>query len=679
MSWGVDVAEGDGERRPTGAHTGTPPVFISYASPDATVANALVAALERQGLKCWISPRNVVPGVLYADEIVRAINDAEIVVVVLSEHAIASPHVGKEIERASSKRRRIIAFHTDSAPLTRALEYFLSESQWIDVSTGGTESGITKLVEAIRCHVDSPIPIVSDVPSDPQLGRKTAVPHTRWIATGAAVLLLALTSLAVDRFWRAKHVAEEKPSTAVAPGFSSVRANSVISVRSVAVLPFTDMSERKDQEYFGDGMAEEILEILARIPQLKVIGRTSSFQFKRHSGDLHTIGEQLGAAYVVEGSVRTGGSRIRVAAQLIDTRSGTQVWADSYDRERGDVLSLQGQIASAIARSLQLVVAADDSQSLRQLQNPEAYTLYLRGRSAYDRGTQGVREAQSNFEQVLALEPNFSRAAEGVALTRLALISNGEVTSQAGWPPAVKAAEATLRLDPKSAFAHLILGLKLATYDYDWAGATAELEAALAAKSRDPIVLYNSAWLAFDVGRYEDAVRLQDASLSLDPLNPDSLQNGAIIHYMMRHLDVAERAFRKGLEISPTFDGNHRYLGKILLLRGRPKEALKEMEAETPSLRDVGLALVYYALGRRRESDAALAHAKRAGGELNPVSIAVVYAYRRESDQAFEWLQKSIDTRDLSLVHTLAYEPLLESLRADSRYAALLRRMRLPE
>ena len=674
------MAEGGGEEQATKADSGTSTVFISYASEDAAVTNTLVAALERQGLKCWIAPRDVVPGALYADEIVRAINEAGVVVVVLSKQAIASPHVGKEIERASSKGRRIIAFHTDAAPLTRALEYFLSESQWIDVGTGGTESAVTKLVEAVRRHLDSSSLSGSSVPSDPRLTRKSAGPRKTWMVAGATVLFLALTTLVVDRFWLSKRAAEETSRAAVAPAAPvRVRATSVISEQSVAVLPFTDLSEKKDQQYFADGMAEEIVDILARIPQLKVIGRTSSFQFKGHAGELHAIGEKLGAAYVVEGSVRTGGSRIRVAVQLIDTRSGTQVWADSYDREPGDVLSVQGQIASAIARSLQLVVAAGDAQSLRQLQNPEAYALYLRGRSAYDRGTEGLREAQSDFEQVLALEPTFSRAAEAVALTRLALIGSGVVTSQVGWPPAVQAAETTLRLDPKSAFAHLILGLKLATYDYDWAGATAQLEAALATKSRDPIVLYNSAWLAFDVGRYEEAMHLQDASLSLDPLNPDSLQNGAIIQYMLGHLDAAERAFRKGLEVSPTFDGNHRYLGRILLLRGQPKEALNEMETEKPGLRDVGLALVYHALGRRQESDAALARAKRGGGDSDEVSIAVAYAYRREPDQAFEWLEKAFTSRDLSLVHTLAHDPLLASVREDARYSALLRKMKLPD
>jgi TolB-like protein len=678
----LDMAEGGGGKEATGAapeapealraNAGIPDIFISYASQDASVADAVVRALERAGLKCWISPRDVIPGALYADEIVRAINEAKVVVLILSEQSVASPHVGKEIERASSKRRRIVALRTDSASLTRAFEYFLSESQWIDVGSGGMEAAAARLVDAVRRHLAPASAIEPSVaPQRRTLDRESATPRRRLILMASATLLaMVLAYFVVEKSWLSKHSTADQQSTGTAR---------VVNDKSIAVLPFADLSEKKDQEYFADGMAEEIQNLLTKIPGLRVFGRTSSFQFKGHTEDLHAIGEKLGTAYVVEGSVRRGGSRIRVTAQLFDSRSGIQLWAESYDREFGDVLALQDQIATNIARALQLAVATDDAQLLRQLKNPEAYALYLRGRSAYDRGEEGLREAQANFEQVLALEPTFSRAAEALALTDLGLIGDSVVTSGIGWPHAVSAAKLALRLDSRSAFAHVILGLKLATYDYDWAGAAAELDAALATKSRDPVVLYNSAWLAFDVGRYEDAVRLEDASLALDPLNPDSLQNGAITHYMLGHLDVAERAFRKSLEVSPTFAGSHGFLGKILLVRGQPREALKEMEAELSSERDADLALVYHALGRRSESDAALARAKDARREFDPIDIAVVHAYRGEVGQAFEWLDKAIAARDITLVHTLAHEPLLASLRADPRYSALLHKMQLPE
>jgi TolB-like protein/Flp pilus assembly protein TadD len=477
---------------------------------------------------------------------------------------------------------------------------------------------------------------------------------------------LGLGLFVANKAWFSQHVADSRPTTDAAR---------VVSDRSIAVLPFADMSEKQDQGYFADGMAEEMVDILARIPQLKVIGRASSFQFKGQTEDLRTIGERLGAAYIVRGSVRKGGSRIRVTAQLFDTGSGTQLWAESYDREFGDVLVLQDQIANNIARALQLAVVADDTQMLRRLKSPEAYTLYLHGRSAYDRGA--LREAQANFEQVLELEPAFSRAAEALALTHLSQIGSAAIENETGWQRAVSAARLALRLDPKSAVAHAILGLKLATFDYDRPGALVELQAALATKTRDPIALYNCSWLAFDLGQYDEAVRLQEASLSLDPFNPDALQNGAIIQYLLGHFDDAERDFRRSLAVSPTFSSSHRYLGQILLLRGQPEDALREMELEQPDGRDFGLALAYHALGRKVESDAALARVRNAGADLQATSIAIVHAYRGEIDQAFEWLNRSVAVRNTDLGYKLESEPMLAPLRADPRYRELLHKMRL--
>ncbi|MGC2031998.1 MAG: TIR domain-containing protein, partial [Steroidobacteraceae bacterium] len=227
-------------------------VFVSYASQDAAIADAVVENLERQGIKCWIAPRDVTPGSQYADEIVGAINDAKIVVLVLSEHAVASSHVGKEIERASSKRRRIITFRTDAAALTRSFEYFLSESQWIDVAAFGMPGALAKLTQAVGQGL-SPSSWVS-----PGLGgearnladrkRKSSyLMIKRAVAAAVFLVVAAIVVGVVVRYWPSKQGNAQAPTAAV------------ISEKSIAVLPFADMSQKKDQEYFGDGMAEEIL------------------------------------------------------------------------------------------------------------------------------------------------------------------------------------------------------------------------------------------------------------------------------------------------------------------------------------------------------------------------------------------------------------------------------------
>lgn len=456
-------------------------------------------------------------------------------------------------------------------------------------------------------------------------------------------------------------------------------AQAAIPERSIAVLPFDDMSERRDQEYFADGMAEEVLDMLARIPQLKVIARTSSFQFKGRNVDLRDIGARLGATYIVQGSVRKVGSRIRVTSQLIDVQSGTHLWVGTYDREFDDILNVQDQIAANIGRALQIVVVSDDTRP-RHLRSPEAYTFYLRGRAALDLGDEsGLREAVSHFEQALALDSNFPRAAELLALSHLGLLGNVAVPVDIGWPKAAEAARTALRLDPNSALAHAILGLQYATYHYDWKAAARELDQALAMKPRDSVALYNLSWLAFDLGRHDEAVSLSEASLSIDPLNPDSCQNSAYIYYLIGKLDAAERDARRSMSISPSFTGNRKLLGQIMLLRNQPQKALEEFEQEHSGTRDVGLALGFYALGRRAESDAALERAIRGMGSLVPVDIAAVHAYRGETALAFEWLEKAVAAKDIALGHKFRDEPKLAPLRKDPRYKALLRKMNLPD
>ncbi len=321
-------------------------VFVSYASQDAAVAQKACSALEAAGFRCWIAPRDVVPGTLYADGIVGAIDESRILVLILSKDAVASAHVGKELERATSKRHPIIALRLDTAPLTRAFEYFLNESQWIEVGAGmrtlrsrnSSERSGSIWRRGLRLHRLTRIKHLRFI------GRRRRPRRTVGDRSRRRRGLAGWWLISWYKAWRSKH--ETTASTAV------------ISDKSIAVLPFTDMSEKKDQEYFADGMAEEIIDLLVKIPGLKVISRTSSFQFKGKTEDLRSIGTQLGVAYVLEGSVRKSGDHLRVTAQLIDSRDGTHLWSQTYDRDLSDVLKMQDEIAIALVRALQIEVSA---------------------------------------------------------------------------------------------------------------------------------------------------------------------------------------------------------------------------------------------------------------------------------------------------------------------------------
>ena len=244
--------------------------FVSYASHDATVAHSIVEALEKRGLRCWIAPRDVTPGSHYADHIMSAISRAKVLVLVLSDSALASKHVGKEVERASSKGRPIIALRTDATPLTPAFEYFLSESQWIDVGAGGVAAVAAKLVEAVRSHADSAV-LTGPVTAPAAAGHSEALRLRPWMISAVAVVFAVVFGyLVVDKFWPSKPVASEQTSV-VAPGApATTPVVPAISEKSIAVLPFEDLSEKKDQEYFADGMTEEIINLLTKVPDLRV-------------------------------------------------------------------------------------------------------------------------------------------------------------------------------------------------------------------------------------------------------------------------------------------------------------------------------------------------------------------------------------------------------------------------
>jgi TolB-like protein/Flp pilus assembly protein TadD len=651
----------------------TSDVFVSYASQDAGIADTVVKNLERQGITCWIAPRDVTPGSQYADEIVGAINGAKILVLVLSQHAIESPHVGKEIERASSKRRRVIALRTDAAALTRSFEYFLSASQWIDVAALGMPGALAKLTQAVgqslapSSWVSPGLGVDAKNPAD-RKRKPRYLTFQRVFANAVFLIVAAIVIGVVLRYWPSKQGNAQAPTVAA------------ISDKSIAVLPFADMSQKKDQEYFGDGMAEEILDLLAKIPGLTVIGRTSSFQFKGKNEDLRKIGAELNAAYVLEGSVRNSGDQVRITAQLINTRTGTHEWSETYDRPIGDVLKMQDAIAAAVARELQLTVVPDYVNTRPAAKDMEVYDLYLRGRHAFDRHEkESLDEAASLFQQALGRDPTFADAAVWLAWTRLAQGQFGFLPSADAFEGARRGAMTALRLDPKRADAHAVLGAVHTIYDWDWAAAGREFHqvAEFAPNSMD--ALYGEEQLSLAFGRWDDALQYIKAAIARDPLDPDGFYLLSGLQECRGHLPEAEAAMRRVLEIRPTYSYARYYLGLVLLARGDRSAALIEMQREaTEDGKQQGLAIIYHALGRKAEADAALAGMLKDQGDRNAVGIADVYALRGESDEALHWLERAYTQKDAEL-YVVKSEAELQNVRSDPRFKVFLKKMNLPE
>jgi TolB-like protein/cytochrome c-type biogenesis protein CcmH/NrfG len=641
-------------------------VFISYASHDVALAQKVCSALEAAEFPCWIAPRNVVPGTMYADGIVHAIDDSSILVLILSEQAVASAHVGREIERAVSKRHPVVALRIDAAPLTAAFEYFLNQSQWIE--GGGSDAAIVQLVGAVGQHLSPGTAGSPNNANQPSVVHpKVKTPRRLWVIAAVVVAIALAGGYFLDSVRRSKH--------------ATMASTAVISDKSIAVLPFTDMSEKKDQEYFADGMAEEIIDLLVKVPGLKVISRTSSFQFKGKTQDLRSIATELGVAFVLEGSVRKSGDHLRVTVQLINSRDGTQLWSQTYDRDLSDVLKMQDEIALALVRALQIEVGAGWG-SRPALRNTEAYTLYLQGLHAVDRfDPQGFEQAVSDFQRAIALDPSSTESEVALGNAYFNLGMYGVMPSAVAFEKARLATERALKLDPNLALAHAQLGDIHRAYDWDWPAADREVKKAMALAPNDGDISFYAAVQSFGMNRCDDALEQINASLAQDPLGAFRYLVLGQIQSCRGRLDEAEEAMRRGVELSPTSAANHYFLGQLLLARGKPEAALTEMlkEPQYNPVRSGGLAMAYFALGRNADSNAALAQMLSNAADRYPFQIAQVYAFRGEADEAFKWLERAYAHKDGGGLPIIKSDPVFKKFESDPRYKAFLKKMNLAE
>ncbi len=450
--------------------------------------------------------------------------------------------------------------------------------------------------------------------------------------------------------------------------------------RSIAVLPFVNMSGDKDNEYFSDGLAEELLNVLAKMPELRVTGRTSSFQFKARNEDLRTIGQKLNVATLLEGSVRKAGNRVRITAQLVNAADGFHLWSETYDRELDDIFAVQDEISRSVGKALKVTLLGEGPRpSGSRGGNVEAFNLYLQGKHFAAPGDpSGLQKAIDYYEQALRRDDKYALPWVGLSAAHIGQADNAEISVEEGYGKARQEIERALEFDPNLAVAHAILGEIKAVHDWDWKGADASLERALELGPGSPDVLWRAALLARALGRYDDALSLLRKAAALDPLSGETHNLLGKTALAAGHLDEADAAFRKHMELH-SHGGIAVNLGLVALARSQPQAALQEMERETsPFRRRFGLALAYHAVGRKGEADAALAELVEKDHATMAYQIAEAYAFRGEADKAFEWLERSYAQRDQGLTYFLKGDPLLKNLETDPRYEEFLKKMLLP-
>jgi TolB-like protein/DNA-binding winged helix-turn-helix (wHTH) protein/Flp pilus assembly protein TadD len=452
---------------------------------------------------------------------------------------------------------------------------------------------------------------------------------------------------------------------------------------SIVVLPFTNLTPGKDQEYFSDGLADELITDLTKIPGLKVVGRSSAFQFKGKNEDPRSVGHKLGVANVLEGSVRKEGNRVRITASLTKVNDGFQLWSETYDREITHIFAAQDEIAGAVTEALQVkllsATSAKGSAGSRST-NPEAYQAYLQGQYFAARGQdkEDLATALSYADQAVKLDPSYApawaqRSQILETMARIALIDNTD-----GFRRARDSAEKAIALDPKLATGYVALGLVQINHDWDWEGADASLKKAALLAPGSATVLGNRAYLTRSLGRVEEAVALYRNAIALDPLRANFHLALAYELYFLGRYEEAQAALQKAQELNPQLSSLHLTRGQILLAEGRQQEAMAEVEKETGDWEKLsGESLAYYALGRREESDKALKRLIVTHQNDCAYQIAEVYAYRGEVDKAFEWLDRAYQQRDPGAPE-LKTSPLMKNLRQDARYSELLKKMRLP-
>ncbi len=450
--------------------------------------------------------------------------------------------------------------------------------------------------------------------------------------------------------------------------------------KSIAVLPFVNMSSDKEQEYFSDGMSEELLNLLSQVPDLKVIARTSSFAFKGQNIEIAKIAKRLNVAHVLEGSVRKSGNMVRITAQLVRTADSTHLWSETYDRPLDDIFAVQDEIAGAIVQALQIRLAGGELNRRKGgTQNLEAYQLYLRAVSANNQNTRSsLDDAGEYLEQAIKLDPIYGMAYSRLAHTVSLETDNGFLAPMEGFERVRQLAQQALQLSPDLADAHAYLQYVYQTFDWDWPAAETEGERALALDSTNPQALQNIGVLYRRLGRWDDAVRQLRLALVRDPLNTYVIWNLGFTYYGAGRFAAAEDIFRKLLELEPDFGWTRWSLGLTLLAEEKPKAALAVVQKEVDKGNRLWiLPVVLQAAGRQAEADEALQAQIAQHANTGAYFVAQTYAYRGDHDRAFEWLERAYNQKDVSLTWIVG-EPLFEPISEDPRYKAFLRKMNLP-
>ncbi len=686
-------------------------VFLSYASQDAVAARSICESLRAAGIEVWFDLSELRGGDAWDQRIRQQIRDCALFVPIISANTASRPEGYFRLEwdladqrshRVARNRTFIVPVCIDNTPDSGGdvPESFL-KVQWTRLPHGATPADFSSHIASLLGGLaNTP---AAATPATPAGGMphattpRTAMPMPRaaaprksagWLAVVIAAAVLVLAAIG----WQAWRMRAQQGASGAAGANSAVPTGAgsgtgvavatAAADKSIAVLPFVDMSEKHDQEYFSDGLSEELIDHLAHNPALKVIARTSSFAFKGKNEDMRTIAAALGVAHLLEGSVRKAGTAMRITAQLIRASDGAHLWSQTYDRKLTDVFRVQDEIANTVAGELNATLqsgAAAAAQPARPV-NADAHNLYLQGRFFAGRATVAdVHTAMDYYQQALKREPDYAAAWAALASAYAwdAQFGNSAVAETSARASA--AAREALKFDPRMPEGHNVLALLASSYDFDWPVARSELQLALSADPHNPATLEFSAMLAFVFGERDRAIELLQEALTVDPLRASARMVLGSIYTNVGRYDDALPMLRAAERINPQQVKVHYLLGLATLAQGHPELAGPLFEAEPAQwYRLTGRAILADAQGRRADADAALAELRSRYADTAAAQIAEVYGHRHDVAAAVTWLERAYRERDTG-ARWINVNALYAPLRGDPRFRALVRKMKLPE
>jgi TolB-like protein/Tfp pilus assembly protein PilF len=672
--------------RPTGA------VFLSYAREDGDAARRIAEALRAFGVEVWFDISELRGGDVWDAKIRKQIRECELFIPIISGQTQArrEGYFRREWKLAVDRTHDMAE---DRAFLVPVLIDDTKESD-ANMPEQFLKAHCTRLAggEPTPQFVDQ-VKRLLQAPRESEAGARPAARAPAPSSSAApaksgfplwAVALLGLAVIALVAFVLLRPGARSEPSPAVTAPVAALPKSpepaaapaGTPDAKSIAVLPFLDMSQTKDQEYFSDGLSEELLNLLAKVPALHVTSRSSAFSFKGKSLELSEIARRLNVANILEGSVRKSGNRLRITAQLIDARTDTHLWSETYDRSMDDVFAVQDEIAAAVVGQLKVTLLGAAPKA--KAANPKAFALFLQARQlARQRTADGMEQAIALYQQALAIDPNLAAAWGGMAECYVDQADAGVRSNDEGYRLGREAVNKALAIDPDLATALASLGYISQSYDLDLATAARHFERALALEPTNTDIMETAMVLVRGLGRLEQVVSLGEYVIAHDPVNATGYARLAFGYVRAGRNDDAIASLDTALRLNPGRIGAHYTIGTALLRKGEAQAALAQMQQESSEVwRLMGLTMAYHALGQKARSDATLAELIKKWEKDSSYNIAYILAYRGEADRAFEWLDKAVAYHDPGLCDT-GVQLEFTSIHQDPRWLPFLRKMKL--